>query len=136
MCEKGEFCEYGSLTHSDKDIIAAGFNIFIFLYGFKMVDPNYEYLQNFDSQFKNEAIYKYKKQEYEELVSSLVNVTAERQSEAVVMNDLEIEEAVQTKTEQFLADINIKKPAVKIYPELAKKQLEENDEEDVAHELE
>ena len=69
MCEKGEYCEFGSLTHSDKDIIAAGFNIFIFLYGFKMVDPNYEYLQNFDSKFKNEAIYKYKMKEYEELVS-------------------------------------------------------------------
>jgi len=75
-------------------------------------------------------------QEYEEIVNSMVHVTAERQSEAIVMNDLEIEEAVQVKTEQFLQDINIKRPATKIYPELAKRQLEENEDVDKAHELE
>lgn len=51
-----------------------------------MVDPTYEYLANFDSEFKNEAIYKYKMKEYDELVSSLVHVTAERNAEAAVMN--------------------------------------------------
>ncbi len=65
MCEKGEFCEFGDLIEADQDIIAAGFNLFIFLYKFKMVDPTNEYLANFDSEFKNEAIYKYKKNEYE-----------------------------------------------------------------------
>ena len=130
MCEKGEFCEFGDLIEADQDIISAGFNLFIFLYKFKMVDPTYEYLANFDSEFKNEAIYKYKKNEYEQLVSSLVHVTAERNAEAAVMNELEIEEAVQAKTEQFLQEINIKKPATKIYPELAKIQLEEYDDED------
>lgn len=43
---------------------------------------------------------------------------------------------MQAKTEQFLQEINIKKPATKIYPELAKIQQEENDDEDKAHELE
>jgi|LauGreDrversion4_2_1035121.scaffolds.fasta_scaffold65757_4 hypothetical protein len=68
--------------------------------------------------------------EYKELVSSLVHVTAERNAEVAVMNELEIEEAVQGKTEQFLQEINIKKPAIKIYPELAKKQNDENDDLD------
>jgi hypothetical protein len=68
--------------------------------------------------------------EYKELVSSLVHVTAERKAEVAVMNELEIEEAVQGKTEQFLQEINIKKPAIKIYPELAKKQNDENDDGD------
>lgn len=93
-------------------------------------------MANFDSEFKNEAIYKFKTKEYSELVDSLVHVTAERNAEAAVMNELEIEEAVQAKTEQFLQEINIKKPATKIYPELAKRQQEENDDEDKAHELE
>ena len=57
MCEKGEFCEFGNLIEADHEIIYAGFNIFIFLYTFKLVDPPYEYLANFDSKFKNEAIY-------------------------------------------------------------------------------
>ena len=136
MCEKGEFCEFGNLIEADHGIITAGFNIFIFLYTFKLVDPTYEYLANFDSKFKNEAIYQYKMKEYKELVSSLVHVTAERNAEVAVMNELEIEEAVQGKTEQFLQEINIKKPAIKIYPELAKKQNDENDDGDQAHELE
>lgn len=39
LCEKDEFCEYGHLIRFDKLIIAAGFNIFIFLYNYKEVDP-------------------------------------------------------------------------------------------------
>jgi hypothetical protein len=136
MCEKDEYCEFGHLIEFDKSIIAAGFNIFIFLYNFKVVHPNYEYLQNFDSDFRNEAIYQFKKHEYEELVSDLVNVTAERQSEAAVMNDLEVEEVVQSKSEQLLQEVTIKKPSAKIYAELAKRQQEEEDDEDKAHELE
>ncbi len=52
MCEQDEFCEFGNLIKFDKSIIAAGFNIFIFLYNFKEVDPGYEDLQDFDSEFK------------------------------------------------------------------------------------
>ena len=64
MCEKDEYCQFGDLMKFDKSIILTGFNIFIFLYNFKEVIPGYEYLQNFDSEFKNESIYKYKQKEY------------------------------------------------------------------------
>jgi hypothetical protein len=64
MCEKDEYCQFGDLIKFDKSIILAGFNIFIFLYNFKEVMPGYEYMQNFDSEFKNESIYKYKQKEY------------------------------------------------------------------------
>ncbi len=35
MCEINEYCQFGHLIKFDKPIIAAGFNIFIFLYNFK-----------------------------------------------------------------------------------------------------
>lgn len=38
MCEKDEFCEFGNLIKFDKEVIAAGFNLFIFLFNFKEVD--------------------------------------------------------------------------------------------------
>ena len=57
MCERNEFCQFGHLIKFDKPIIAAGFNIFIFLFNFKEVDPHYEFLSNFDSEFKNESIF-------------------------------------------------------------------------------
>jgi hypothetical protein len=50
-----------------------------------------------------------------------VNISAERQAEAVVLNDLEIEELVLQKTEQILTDFNIKRPTARMYPELARK---------------
>jgi hypothetical protein len=132
MCEKGEYCQFGHLIKFDKEIIMGGFNIFIFLYGFKEVDPGYEYLQNFDSEFKNEAIYRYKQSEYMSVVLQLVNISAERQAEAVVLNELEIEEEVLKKTDQLLVDFNIKRPTARMYPEIAKKIREQgmgNEEE-------
>jgi hypothetical protein len=53
-------------------------------------------------------------------VNQIVNISAERQAEAVVLNELEIEEVVLKKTEQILIDFNIKRPTAKMYPELAK----------------
>jgi hypothetical protein len=53
-------------------------------------------------------------------VNQIVNISAERQAEAVVLNELEIEEVVLKKTEQILIDLNIKRPTAKMYPELAK----------------
>ena len=49
-----------------------------------------------------------------------MNISAERQAEAVVLNELEIEEVVLKKTEQILIDFNIKRPTAKMYPELAR----------------
>jgi hypothetical protein len=60
----------------------------------------------------------------------LTNLSAERQAEAVVLNDLEIEEEVLIKTEQLLQEINIKRPTAKVYPELAKKLREQNDDDE------
>ena len=99
MCEKDEFCEFGHLIKFDKQIILAGFNIFIFLYTFKEVDPDYEYLVDFDSQFKNEALIKYKKKDYQAIVTQIVNISAERQAEAIVQNELKIEDEVSKKTD-------------------------------------
>lgn len=59
-------------------------------------------MSNFDSEFKNEAIFKYKKKDFDPIVKEITNVSAERQAEAVVLNDLEIEEEVLIKTEQLL----------------------------------
>jgi hypothetical protein len=53
-------------------------------------------------------------------VNQIVNISAERQAEAVVLNELEIEEVVLKKTEQILIDFNIKRPTAKMYPELAR----------------
>jgi hypothetical protein len=53
-------------------------------------------------------------------VNEIVNISAERQAEAVVLNELEIEEVVLKKTEQILIDFNIKRPTAKMYPELAR----------------
>lgn len=50
-----------------------------------------------------------------------MNISAERQAEAVVLNELEIEEMVLQKTEQILTDLNIKRPTARMYPELARK---------------
>ena len=53
-------------------------------------------------------------------MNEIVNISAERQAEAVVLNELEIEEVVLKKTEQILIDFNIKRPTAKMYPELAR----------------
>lgn len=53
-------------------------------------------------------------------MNQIVNISAERQAEAVVLNELEIEEVVLKKTEQILIDFNIKRPTAKMYPELAR----------------
>ena len=50
-----------------------------------------------------------------------MNISAERQAESVVLNELEIEEMVLLKTEQILVDFNIKRPTARMYPELARK---------------
>ena len=54
-------------------------------------------------------------------MNQLVNISAERQAEAVVLNELEIEELALQKTEQILTDFNIKRPTARMYPELARK---------------
>lgn len=65
MCEKGEFCEFGDQIRGvDKHVVAAGFNIFIFLYNFKEVDPANEALLPFDPHFKNDRLYKKMKDRY------------------------------------------------------------------------
>ena len=53
-------------------------------------------------------------------MNQIVNISAERQTEAVVLNELEIEEVVLKKTEQILIDFNIKRPTARMYPELAR----------------
>ena len=53
-------------------------------------------------------------------MNQIVNISAERQAEAVVLNELEIEEVVLKKTEQILMDFNIKRPTARMYPELAR----------------
>ena len=78
MCEKDEFCEFGHLILYDKEIIAAGFNIFIFLNNFKEVYPTYEPLRNFDSEFKNEEVYRQMKKAYEKEVLQQITITAEK----------------------------------------------------------
>jgi hypothetical protein len=54
------------------------------------------------------------------IVNQIVNISAERQAEAVVFFELDIEEVVFKKTEQILIDFNIKRLTAKMYPELAR----------------
>ena len=54
------------------------------------------------------------------IVNQIVNISAERQAEAVVFFELDIEEVVFKKTEQILTDFNIKRLTAKMYPELAR----------------
>ena len=60
----------------------------------------------------------------------MVNISAERQAEAVVLNDLEIEEVIMNKTEELLKENTIIRPTTKIYPELAKKLRSTGGEEE------
>lgn len=121
MCEKDEFCEHGHLIVFDKQIIAAGFNIFIFLYNYKEVDPECETLEKFDSEFKNEKLFIKMQREYEKEISLKYNITTERYADAVQNNELIIEEHIEEKTLALLEEATIKDPTTKIYPELAKK---------------
>ncbi len=72
------------------------------------------------------------------MVNEIVNISAERQAEAVVLNDLEIEEEVVSKTEQLLLDLNIKRPTGRMFPEIAKKLREQDlgNEEDQSGNIE
>lgn len=65
MCEQNEYCEFGHLIKYDKEIIASGFNIFLFLYQYKEVDPDCEQLSDFDYHFKNETTYQAMSKIYE-----------------------------------------------------------------------
>lgn len=57
MCEQNEYCEFGHLIKFDKDIITSGFNIFLFLFQYKEVNPDCLDLNDFDYRFKNENTY-------------------------------------------------------------------------------
>jgi hypothetical protein len=78
MCEKDEFCEYGHLIKFDKLVIAAGFNIFIFLYNFKAVTPEYTPLENFDCEFRNDSLFNKMKKVYEKELALEAEVTPEK----------------------------------------------------------
>lgn len=88
LCEKDEFCEQGHLIKFDKQIIAAGFNIFIFLYNYKEVDPQCENLENFDSEFKNEKVFRKMKKEFEAQIEAALNISAEKYADSVQNNDI------------------------------------------------
>jgi len=45
------------LISFDKEIIEAGFNFFIFLYGFKQVIPEHKELKDCDFMFQNDDLY-------------------------------------------------------------------------------
>ena len=102
LCEKGEYCEFGHLIKFDKDVIAAGFNFFMFLFNFKEACPQLEGLDDFDIEFKNEKLYQKMMKSYEKEVAAQAASMTEKYKQAVEQNEIEVEDAIQVKTEEIL----------------------------------
>ena len=114
MCEKDEFCEYGHLIEFDKQIITAGFNMFMFLYQFKEADPSHPDLLNFDLKLEKDNLFQQFQKQLGERLKIETNITHEQYAEVIQRTEMEIREEIERKTEVLLQSLNMVQPAEKM----------------------